>query len=391
MIFWNTFLVAIASVVVALLLPKIYRSTASLFPPEDDALLMPGGASSLAAVSALAGNGLWSSLMATPSDLYAAVLRSRAVREPVIERFGLIELYGVPDMDRALKIFDTQVQIKVGGVGLVFVSVESKDPERAASIANALVEELDRVNREKRTTSAGQARVFIETRLAESERDLAAAEEELKRLQEDTGVLIPEQQVRAVVSAVADLEVELVAKEVELGVLEAQLGPRHPDRESLAREVRTLRQKLVEMDRGPAHGSSPTDSGDESRFDIPLQEYPEISRDYLRAVRAVKVQEAIYELLRQQYEQYRIMESRDTRTVQILDPARPANVKVRPKRSILCIAATLLAFLASVALASGLEALSRTRQNRPETYARLRDIARELRLSPLFDRLTREG
>ncbi len=374
-IFINTFVVGILAVAVSLLLPNWYRSTASVFPPEEESFAL-GSLSSLVAVSALGAGRNHLPVWASPSDVYAAILRSRTVVEAIIDEFDLMEVYKVDNLDVAMKILRAQVTVRVGGHGIIFIHVENKDPELAAAMANAFVRELDKVNRTKRTSAAGQARKFLDNRLQASQAALVDAEETLRSLQETTGILDPEEQVRGAVRALTQLETQIVLKEVELDILSSRLGPGHPDRASLEREVAEMRSKLRELETG------------EDAERTGLRELPKLSLDYLRAFREVQVHQALDEFLRREYESYRIQEERDTPTIYVLDPARPAEKKIRPKRSILCIGATVLAFLASLALVIVFEAFRRMRENEPERFARLETLAAEFKLRGLLRRVS---
>ena len=378
LILTNTILVAAASVVVALLLPKWYRSTASVFPPEED-LLLSGGSSGLASLAAVGLGRSNLPVLASPSDVLAAVLESRGVREEVIRRHDLLRVFRVEDMDHALKVLARHVRVKVGGEGVVRVSVLDREPERAAAVANTFVELLDRVNREKRHTAARQARIFLEHRLVQNRSDMTAAEETLRVLQERTGALAPEDQLKAVISAAAELQVQLLLRETDLAVLRAQVGPENPDLRATEREVEELRRRLHEVEVRPGAGHGP--------LDLPLDRYPALTVTYLHALREVKVQETLYELLSEQYERNRIQESRDTPTVQVLDTAVPATLKAKPVRWLICLAATGLAFLGSLLLVSGLEAAARMRREDPERFNGLRRLAAEFGLARALERL----
>ncbi|MCA9755422.1 MAG: hypothetical protein KDA27_06450 [Candidatus Eisenbacteria bacterium] len=374
----NTIVVAVLSVGYALLLDNWYRSTATIFPPEEETFSL-GSLSSLVAVSALGAGRSAVPVWASPSDVYASVLRSRVVTEAIIERFDLQELYDKETLDGTISELQDHVEVYVAADGMVFIHVDDKDPQRAANMANAFVEELDRVNRTKRHTAAGQARIFIERRIAQATVDLAAAEDHVRELQVETGLLDPEEQVKGAVRAMTELETTLILKEIELQVLESRVGPQHPERESLSREVSELRRKLDELEEG-----SPESKADER---IAIRELPDLALDHFRALREVKVQEAITEFLRQQYEQFRIQEERDTPTVYVLDSARPADRKHHPRRSILCISATLAAFLGSVGFALSAEALARMRAHDPRTFERLQALAGEVGFGWLMRRV----
>src|SRR5438309_1253852 len=66
-----------------------------------------------------------------------------------------------------------------------------RSPQRAADMANAYLESLDRFNVEKRNTTAHRTRVFLQTRTAETDSLLRAAEEALRRYQEQHRTVAP--------------------------------------------------------------------------------------------------------------------------------------------------------------------------------------------------------
>lgn len=377
-IFFNTLVVAAGSVVVALLLPKWYQSTASVFPPEDESFSL-GSLSSMVAMQALGGARTQLPVWGSPTDVYAAILSSRTIGEAIVEQFDLQTRYETDSMDATLAVLDGCVRIDVGAEGILYITVEDKDPQMAADLANAFVDQLDRVNREKRATSGGRARQFVEVRLRQNQAELAAAEDSLLALQDRTGLMEPTEQARSAIRAGADLEVQIVLKEVELGVLQAQIGSPHPERIRLEREIAELKDRARELDAGG--GTIDT------RFEIPISDYPGLSLEYLRRVREVKVQETIFEFLVQQYEQFKIQETRDTPTLYRLDVAKPAEQKIRPIRWLLCVTATLIGFAVSVAVAVVLESLRALRVNSPAQFDRLAQLAGEVGMRRWVERL----
>jgi len=64
---------------------------------------------------------------------------------------------------------------------------------------------------------------------------------------------------------------------------------------------------------------------------------PEMALDMARLMRRVKTEEAIYRLLREEYEKARIEEARDTPTVQVLDVAKVPEIRSRPKRAMIVV------------------------------------------------------
>ena len=89
MIFWIVALAIILSVVVSLLLPKIYTATARVLPPKEP----DSGLSALLTQSGGPLAGLAGSFVSgkTTSDLYVGMLKSRTVADVLIKKFDLKE------------------------------------------------------------------------------------------------------------------------------------------------------------------------------------------------------------------------------------------------------------------------------------------------------------
>ena len=89
---------------------------------------------------------------------------------------------------------------------------------------------------------------------------------------------------------------------------------------------------------------------------------PALALEYGRLTRDLKVHETLYALLISQYEQAKLAEARDTPTVQVLDPAIPAERKSRPKIALNVVIAGILSLLIGIFWAFLREALDRRRK-----------------------------
>ena len=163
----------VATGIISLLLPKIYSATASIVPPEE------GSASPRLPIELSGGFGsfvrgaLGVEIMA---DRYIGILESRVVADALIERFNLIEVYHAKKRFLARKTLQANTTIKASKEGIVKITVEDRDPNRAAVMANAYVEELDRQNRRLSGSQATAKRISIENRLEEIEEELSNIE-----------------------------------------------------------------------------------------------------------------------------------------------------------------------------------------------------------------------
>jgi tyrosine-protein kinase Etk/Wzc len=113
--------------------------------------------------------------------------------------------------------------------------------------------------------------------------------------------------------------------------------------------------------------------------EVLLDKTPNTSLRYMDAVRSVKYQEAVWEILAKQFEMAKLDEAKDFPLVQVLDKAIPPERKSRPKRSLIVIMATLAAFFVSMFLAFIRESINRA-EEQPEQAERLKTLRSALKL-----------
>ena len=107
--------------------------------------------------------------------------------------------------------------------------------------------------------------------------------------------------------------------------------------------------------------------------EIHLDKTPNTSLQYMDAIRSVKYQEAVWEILAKQFEMAKLDEAKDFPLIQVLDHATPPEKKSKPKRSVIVLLATLVAFFLAVLLAFVRESVSRAKQQ-PEQAERMQAL-----------------
>lgn len=318
----------IAAVLVAgisLLMPNIYTAKTVILPPQQ------GQSSASAMLGQLAGlaGGVGSSLgIKNPNDLYVGMLKSRTVADSIITRFKLQELYEKDTMAATYKALDKVVSISAGKDGLISVEVSDVDPERAADMANAYIEELYKLTNTMAVTEASQRRLFFEKQLNQAKEGLAQAEVALKETQEKTGLIQMDAQGTAIITAIGELRAQIAAKEVELSAMRTFATEQNPDYQRTQQALASLRGQLAKLERNK--------SGTGDVF-IPTGQVPEAGLEYVRKLRDVKYYETIFELLAKQYELAKVDEAKDTSIIQVMDKAVAPDRKSKPKRALMVI------------------------------------------------------
>lgn len=343
MIVRNCLTACVAFILLALIWPRTYVATTSILPPEgNDA----EGLSLLLNTAPLAGLALPHAR--SSSELFAEILRSRSVGEGVLHHnliidstnTSLLDYWDRPKLSKALKRLYGLTTISTSAQGIIAIETEMDRPELAAQIANAFVAELDRVNRDKSTSRAKNSRTYIEQQLQLTHAKLRTAADSLRFFEEKHRAVALPEQMRAAIDGVAELKGTIVAKQVQLEVMQQTMRATNPAIMQLQTEIRELQKQYDDMQYG---GGS---AGRKDYFPA-FSEVPQIGQRLAELTREVRVQETIWELLNQQYYQAKIQEARDTPTVQVLDSAVPPEQHARPKRVLTVFVGTTVVFIFS--------------------------------------------
>jgi len=349
---------AVATLVVSLLLPKIYESTATLLPQLESnngfglgALLGSGAASSAAQSLGISLPGA----PATPTDLFMAMLKSRIMADDTIRRFNLMEHYKKKTVQETRVALEDSTRISLTKEKVIKVTVEDKDPQLASDMANFYVSNLDRLNQTLSVSKARENRKFIEQRVADTKQALVKLEDALKEFQTQNRTVAIETQSKAMIEAAAMIQAQIMSQEVQLQVMGTYLSPNNPEIARAQSSVSELRKQLQIME----SGKSGKEQLPGDRLRPAITSVPALALEYGRLTRDLKVHETLYALLVSQYEQAKLTEARDTPTVQVLDPAIPAERKSRPKIALNVLIVGILSLLIGIFWAFVREAMDR--------------------------------
>ena len=338
LIFGITAVSAVVAVVVSLLLPNYYKAETRILPPQEKGgnlaaqLLGQGGA----ALIGLAGGGTG---VKSQGELFVEIMKSRTVMDRIVDRFNLLNLYKKRyRQDARKRLLDLITAKEDRKSGIIILTVEDKDPKRAADMANAFVEELKSLKGGLAISEAGQRRMFFEDQIRNTKESLVRAEEEIKGFQQQTGMFQVDAQARAIIEGIARLRAGIAAKEVEARVLRSFATNQNPDLQRVEEEIRALRAELEKVETAKGKGFDPLMSSGR---------VPEMGTEYLRKLRQLKYNETLYELLSKQYELAKLDEARDAVVIQVIDPAVPPERKSRPKRASIILLATVTTFFLS--------------------------------------------
>jgi tyrosine-protein kinase Etk/Wzc len=290
-----------------------FTATTKFLPPQQQA---SGAAAMLQSLGALGGLAGAATGLKNPSDQYLAFMQSRSVQDALIDRFKLMERYEVKFRQDARTALEANARPSSGKEGLITVEADDKDPVFAAQLANAHVEELQKLLSRIAVTEAQQRRVFFEKQLNTAKDNLVKAEQALKASGVNSSALKANPQ--AAVEGLAKLKATITAQEVKLASMRGYLTESAPDFKQAQIELAALRSQVTRAEK-----EEPASDGSQS--------------DYIAKFRDFKYNETLFELFAKQYEIARVDESREGAVIQVVDVAQPPEKKSKPKKAFIAL------------------------------------------------------
>ena len=344
----------VLSTVFAFLLPKWYTSSTRLMPPDYGtnsslALALPAlsGGSGAGAGTGGSITGLANRLlgMNTSGDLYIGVLRSRSVEDGIIQEFDLMNVYHARYAFAARKTLAGSTVIKSDAdTGIITLSVTDKDPRRAAAIAKEYVVQLNNVLARVNTSSAHRERVFLQHRLETVKTQMDAAAKAFSQFSSKNAAIDIPAQARAMVSAAADLQGQLIAAQAQLRGLQQIYTDNNVRVQALKAQVAELQDQINKFggkDVNPNTGSTLS----KNELYPSVRQLPLLGVKYLDLYRQSKIDESVFEFLTKEYEIAKFEEARDLPTAEVLDPAAVPEKKSSPHRFYIMLGGMFLASL----------------------------------------------
>ena len=364
LILWITAVFAILAIVVSLILPPRYTATVVLLPPQQNSSLSTQLAAQLGSIggiaASLAGGG--GSLLRNPNDMYVAMFKSHFVEDAMVERFELMREYRKKYRSDARKRFEHYATVDGSGKdGLIHISVEDRDPQRATDLANGYVDQFRNLTEHLAITEAGQRRLFFEKQLQQANQSLTDAEESLKETEEKTGLIAIDAQTRALIESAALLRAQVAAKEVQIQAMRTYATGENAQLVEAQQELDSLRAQLTRL------AGTSDDSGG---IIVPKGQMSAGGVEYVGKLRDVKYYEAIFEILARQFELAKLDEAKEGAVIQVVDPATVPDKRSFPKRTIIVILATFVGLLAGISAALCQAAYDRMKDD-PETSSKL--------------------
>lgn len=356
---WRKFLilhlitVAVVSVIIALIIPKTFTSSATVLPESGDNIvstILPtemteGLGSAIGSLTGASGGG---------TNKIMALLKSREIATDVVDEFDLMEKFEAATIEDAIQGFRDMVFVTIDDELMVRVSVNAKTgyisseeedretSEFAHDVATYITDELDERFTELSVEKARFERELVEDRFEQNKEDLEAAEEALRDFSLKNSLIALPQQIQSAVETAATLEAQIITNQIELASLRQSFGNNRPEVRQKEVIVEEAKNRLNEI---KLFGST----DDSLRLFPSFQAAPDLMMEFVELQREREVQSTLYEFLVRQYEQLKLQEARQSPTLQFIDEPAVPTKRSSPTRSILVIFLCVIGGVAGIA------------------------------------------
>lgn len=314
---------------ILLILPNKYTATARLLPPQANMTMSaqlldslgttatPGAGSSLAGMGGIGNMAAGLLGLKNTGELYVAIMTGDTIFDRIIESFNLKKVYKEKYIEGARKTLGQKVRISVGKKeGLIAIEVTDKDRDRAPAMANAFVEELNKLLQALALKESKDRLAFLDRERLQANNNLMNAEDVLRNFSEKNSVIQIDTQTKDMLLYIARLRAQIDAKEVQIKVMRQQVTPYNYDMVRLETEVNGLRNKLQTMEK----------QYDQICFGdtcLTSSKVPTLGLEYIRLYREVKFQEGLHQFYTKMAELARLDMVKDFAVAQVVDKALP--------------------------------------------------------------------
>lgn len=331
-IVYFTLIVTIISTVVAFLLPKWYAATTNLVPSSSSQ--ENAGIGGTAISSALKEFGLTKMTGTSGGEQYSyiVILQSRTVIDSIINKYQLDKVYDIPknEMVKLREEFMDNLEVSYEKEGNYTITVWDTDPQRAADIANDIVQIANShfVNIYRQDSKLSKE--YFELRINSIDSSLTEIGKEMTTFTKRTLLFSPEDQAQAIAKSLSDLKAEQVKYDIFYNFYKTNYGDNDPLAKSFKSISDELNQKLDKLKTQPGFAGN-----------FALKDASAVAVEFFRLYTDFETLSKVKAFLVSMLEKIRSDEVKSIQSLLVVDKAIPPDKKDKPKRAYIIIGSAI--------------------------------------------------
>ena len=329
-------IITIASVVIALILPKWYAATANVVHPQHSGTSFEGTLSNITSKLRDFGLAKFGGGGGSTYD-FIVILQSRSMKDSLIKKFDLMDVYEIEDssMHVARELLDNNMEINFEEEGNYLITIYDQDPGRASRMANETVSLANDIARNIYNYEASLNKAYLKERLLKTDSVLNSIADKLGNYSSEYMIFSPEDQAAAISDAIIELKANILNQEMIYEMIVSKYGKEDQMAIIQKKLVERLKDQLEEAQNQPGFAG-----------EFPVKDAGKVSIPYMKLLAEYETFTKVKAFLMPMLEEARMNELRNTKNLLVLDEAIVPEKKSRPKRSVIVIGA----FLGSIAI-----------------------------------------
>ena len=350
----------VAFVMVMWVVKPKYAASAIVTPPASAQSMagalsgMLGGASGMTSLLGLSetsedANAVWT------------ILNSWELHNMVIDKFDLARHYKFKGKFHAdlLKEFRKNFGLEMNKEEMFSLYYKDTDPKLAVKVIQFMLEKADSSFNAFKTRQARQSREYFQSRLDSCEHALDSLLKEFVNFQVTNNVYEPTVQLEATIKYLSELQAMREEVNMEMNFEKLDRGENSKRYQELSKRMKGMNSAL-----------GGTLKGKHSDIGImELKKSPQLYSEYLRREAEIRIQEAMYKVLRQQSEQMRMEEAKMLTNLHVLEPPWENDKKISPKRGLILVFTVFFTFFFATLLCNLVEYMRSESRTNSKTAA----------------------
>lgn len=216
--------------------------------------------------------------------------------------------------------------------GVINVVLRGPEPQQIAVILNEIGRQYVRQNIERKAAEAEKTLAFLDEQLPLFKKQLSQAEESYNRYRNEQGTVSLDEEARMILSRSVELQSKLMEAQQKRRELLTRFTPQHPSMQTLDTQIAAWNAEI-------------------GKLNARVRGMPTVQQNALRLERDVKVNNELYQQLRNNALQLQLVREGKIGNVRIIDEATAPEHAVGPDRKLILAAAAVLGVLGGVLIA----------------------------------------
>jgi tyrosine-protein kinase Etk/Wzc len=216
--------------------------------------------------------------------------------------------------------------------GIIDATLQGADPDLLKVVLNEVGRQYVRQNIERKAAEAEKTLAFLDVQMPQFRRQLSTAEENYTRYRNQQGTVALDEEAKMILTQSADLQSKLLDAQQKRREFISRFTPEHPSVKTLDEQIRAWSAELTKLN-------------------ARVSRLPGVQQDTLRLERDVKVNNELYQSLRNNALQLQLVREGKIGNVRVIDEATRPEAPVGPRRTAIVGIAMALGLIGGVMLA----------------------------------------